>query len=107
MCLPLFVCWPGLDLKLECIEAIEFVIPWKNTTITMEGPIAVATGGTPPYSVNPDPDMPITVTGYLEGVSTNVYEVVDGAGNSALCQPSLLLLKGSERKYRSSCRVLS
>lgn len=93
-------------MKLECKRTIEFVIPWKKTTITMEGPIAVATGGTPPYSVSPDPDLPITVTGYPEGISTTVYEVVDDAGNSALCQPSLLMLDGSERKYRGSCRVL-
>lgn len=82
-------------LTLTC-KSTEIVYAAKNEvkTATIPGPVAVPTGGTPPYTVTPDPTIAFSVTGAPTTYSSKEYKVTDAAGNTSTCLAVVVIAQG-------------
>lgn len=83
------------DLQLTCKEPkVGFGPSGQVSTVTMDGPIAVASGGAPPYDIDPDVNIPFSVTGVPTRSEMQEYTVTDIFGNSDGCTAFVVLRQG-------------
>lgn len=92
VCRPLFVNWPAL--RLACKRGIAFAGPGEDVTATVEVPVAVPEGGQPPYTVTPDANLHITVTGSIGDVFTTPFVVMDVRGFPVTCDVVITINPG-------------
>lgn len=73
-----------------------FVAQDEVATVTVGGPIATPSGGTPPYTVDPDPNNDILLTGSGEQTVVFSYKVTDANQDTAECSISVAILAGND-----------
>lgn len=81
-------------LQLTCKEPeVGYGPSGVVNIVTMAAPIAVASGGTPPYKISPDVNVAFIVTGVPTKTEVQEYTVTDDAGNTDGCTAFVNLLE--------------